>query len=93
MLTWRTILGATILSGSLAAAGCGENKAVKAAREMADAVCACKDVACAQKAASDGTDRLLKVAETARGTESDAKKIEAQTERSTKCLRALASAQ
>ena len=30
------------------AVGCSKNKAVKAAEDMADAVCACKDAACAR---------------------------------------------
>jgi hypothetical protein len=71
------------------AAACGENEAVKAAKSMANAVCACKDLACAQQALNDGTAKLMDVAATAKGTESDAKKIVDETERASKCVAAL----
>ena len=73
----------------VAVAACGENKAVTAAKSMADAVCACKDLACAQKALTDGNSKLMEVASTAKGTEDDANKILAESERASKCAQAL----
>ena len=82
---------ALLFVGSMAAVGgCGENKAVIAAKQLADAVCSCSDLACAQKATADGDAKLMEVAATARGTEEDAKKILAESERATNCLQRLA---
>ena len=70
------------------AAGCSENKAVTAAKSMANAVCACKDLACAKKALEDGTTKLMAHA-SEKGTQSDADKIVAETARASKCVEAL----
>jgi len=81
------ILKIGFLCAALAAmAGCGKNEAVAAAEKMADAVCACNDFECAQKATNDGTEKLMKLAESTRGTEDDAKKIMAASERAAGCL-------
>ena len=40
--------------------GCGKNEAVVAAEEMATAVCACKDLACAQKVSTEQAEKLMK---------------------------------
>jgi hypothetical protein len=80
---------AVFVSLATLAAACGENKAVTAARSMADAVCACKDIACAQKAASDGNAKLIDLASSTRGSEDDAKKILAESDRASKCIEAL----
>ncbi len=50
-----------VLALASIAAGCGENAGVKAAKEMADAVCACEDALCAAKAAKEGGLKLQKV--------------------------------
>lgn len=70
----------------VALVGCGKNEAVKAAEDMADAVCECKDLACAQKASNEGSEKLMKLAESSRGTEDDAKKIMAAGERAADCI-------
>jgi hypothetical protein len=77
----------------VALAGCGKNEAVEAAEDMADAVCKCKDIACAQQASEEGSAKLMKLAESTRGTEDDAKKILAASERAGNCIQKLASAE
>jgi hypothetical protein len=76
---------------SLLVFGCGKNKAVKAAEDMADTVCACKDAACAEQAAKTGQAALMGMANE-RGTESDGKAILAAMERMQSCLTKLTSA-
>jgi hypothetical protein len=73
----------------VAVVGCGKNEAVVAAEDMADAVCKCKDLACAQQASSEGSERLMKLAESSRGTEDDAKKIMAAGQRAADCIERL----
>ena len=65
---------AACLASLALVAGCGKNKAVKAAEDMADAVCACKDTACAAAAAKKGEEALAGMMNES-GTESDAKAI------------------
>ena len=82
------VILSVVLVGALGA-GCGTNKAVKAAEDMATAVCACKDSKCAMEAAKKGADELSKMANE-KGTEADAKKIQTATEKMTKCMTDLA---
>lgn len=83
-----TMIVASLSLGALLWAGCGKNEAVKAAEDMADAVCKCKDLKCAQDAATAGAEKLMKFAN-AKGTESDAKKIVAAGEKARKCIEKL----
>jgi hypothetical protein len=81
------LLVATLVTVGLA--GCGKNKAVKAAEDMADEVCACKDAACAAEAAKKGGEVLMGMAKDATGTESDAKAIVAASNRMQECIKKL----
>ena len=73
-MTTRKMLVGSLMGLLLLAGGCGKNKAVKAAEDMAAAVCACKDAECAMKALEKGSAQLAKMTEE-KGTESDAKEL------------------
>jgi hypothetical protein len=83
----RTLLVLTTFA--LLAAGCGKNKAVKATEDLADEVCACKDVQCAMDAAKRGTEKLMGMMDE-KGTESDVDAIKAATKRMQDCMRDIA---
>ena len=84
------LLIAVLLSSLAVLPACGKNKAVKAAEEMADEVCACKDVMCAASAAKKGQDKLMGMLNET-GTESDAKAITEAASRMQDCVSKLAS--
>ncbi len=72
----------------LLGSACGKNDAVVAAEAMADAVCACADVACAQAAHRQGLTEVMKHKDS-RGTRADAEAIEAAGKRVQLCTAAL----
>lgn len=77
------LIAAALLGGP--GSGCGENRAVKTSRQVADAICACKDQECAFKAAAEGAKQLEKV-RTVKGDDAVAKAIEAQGNRARVCM-------
>ena len=83
MFKTKSMFVAAFVSIALVA-GCGKNKAVKAAEDLADAVCACKDAACAATESKKGMDALMALANES-GTESDAKAITDAMERMQTC--------
>ncbi len=85
MKALKIVIASLSLSALVLAAGCGKNKAVKATEDMADAVCKCKDMACATEAVNKGTAELMKYKDE-KGTESDAKAIQAASEKMAKCM-------
>jgi hypothetical protein len=87
MMTRKLVVAMLVTVGL--AAGCGKNKAVQAAEDMADEVCACKDAACAAAAAKKGQEALMGMMKDARGTESDAKALLAAGERMQECVKKL----
>ena len=68
--------------------GCGNQEAVDAAVNMSDAVCACKQLTCAQEMAKKHNERIEKFKD-ARGTEDDKAKILAAGKRAQACITAL----
>lgn len=66
-------------------AGCSNKEAVDAANAMADAVCACKSLTCAQEMTEKHNDQIEKFKD-ARGTEDDSDKIKAAGKRAQKCI-------
>jgi hypothetical protein len=87
----KMVIGSALLGTLFLVGGCGKNEAVKAAEDMADEVCKCKDMACAQEATSKGTEKLMKFKDT-KGTEDDAKKILAAGEKMSECMQKLTTA-
>jgi len=81
-MRWLVVLG-------VALAGCGKNKAVKYSEEMADAVCACPNLACVETVRKKGMEDLPKVAD-ATGFESDERAIRAAGARMKECQDRLA---
>ncbi|MCB9548890.1 MAG: hypothetical protein H6706_24055 [Myxococcales bacterium] len=75
----------TVILGSLLF-GCGKNEAVVAAEQMAEAVCACKDMACAQKASQEQAEKLMKFKDK-KGTEADVEAIKKAGEKTAECLK------
>ncbi|MEZ4472904.1 MAG: hypothetical protein R3F60_19380 [bacterium] len=75
----------TVVLGSLLF-GCGKNEAVVAAEQMAEAVCACKDMACAQKASQEQAEKLMKFKDK-KGTEADVEAIKKAGEKTAECLK------
>ena len=74
---------------ALALVACGKNKAVKYSEELADAVCACADLACVETVRKKGLEDLPKVAD-ATGFESDERAIRAAGTRMKECQDRLA---
>ena len=66
-----------------------ENGAVKAANRMATAVCACAHLACAQRSATEESEKLMKLKDV-RVTEADADAIRQAGERAAGCMKRLA---
>jgi hypothetical protein len=87
----KMVVGSVVLGTLFLVGGCGKNEAVKAAEDMADEVCKCKDLACAQEATSKGTEKLMKLKDT-KGTEDDAKKILKAGEKMSECMSKLTTA-
>src|SRR5262249_20224630 len=83
------MIRASSLALLLALVGCGKNKAVKYSEEMADAVCACADLACVETVRKKGLEELAKVADAA-GFESDERAIRAAGARMKECQDRLA---
>jgi hypothetical protein len=69
--------------------GCGKNTAVKYSEQMADDVCACADLACAEAVRKKGLEDLPKVAD-ATGFDSDERAIRAAGARMKECQDRLA---
>ena len=69
-------------------AACGKNDAVRAAEEMADAVCVCKDLDCAREAHERGLAQAMKHAGS-RGSKADVEAIVAAGKRLEACRREL----
>jgi hypothetical protein len=80
----KNLIVASMLS-VLALGGCGKNKAVKATEDLADAVCACKDIACAGETAKKGQEELMGMLDE-KGTQSDLDAIMEATKRMQKCM-------
>jgi hypothetical protein len=76
---------ACLLVAVLALGACGKPPAVKAAEELADEVCACKEIACATKAAAAGVEKLSALRDQ-QGSDKDVKAIEKATERAKACM-------
>jgi hypothetical protein len=71
---------------ALVLAGCDrESPGVKAANRMADEVCACKDLACASKAAAAGRADLEKLRDSL-GSSKDADRVVAAGKRAAECV-------
>jgi hypothetical protein len=83
----KKLLVASTLS-ALFLLGCGKNKAVKASEDMADAVCACKDLQCAMEAAKKGQQELMGMLDE-KGTQSDVDAIKDATKKMQSCVEAL----
>jgi hypothetical protein len=66
------------------APACGKNKAVRYADELADAVCACPDLACVEKVRKKGLDDLPRVSD-ATGNDADERAIHAAGARMKAC--------
>lgn len=66
-----------------------ENPAVKAANEMVTAVCACQDLACAQKVSTEQAEKLMKFKDR-RGTEAEIQAIKAAGKRTADCMKRIA---
>ena len=69
--------------------GCGKNEAVKATEDMAAAVCACKDLACAQKVSQEQAEKLMKMKD-AKGSQADADAIKKAGEKAADCMKKIA---
>lgn len=59
--------------GAVALSGCSNKKAVKLAEDMADAVCACKDMKCVADEGTKFAEKAKDLGENPQGTEGDAK--------------------
>jgi hypothetical protein len=83
----RILLGTVlvlVLVLALASAACGKNKAVRYADELADAVCACTDLACVEKVRKKSLDELPSVSD-ATGNDADERAIRAAGARMKAC--------
>ena len=85
----KKLLVANCLAVLVLAAGCGKNKVVKAAEDMADEVCACKDTKCALDAMKKGQEKVLQMMDE-KGTQSDVDAITAAGKRMQDCVQSLA---
>jgi hypothetical protein len=84
-------LGAVLLVGGLVGGGCGQNEAVKITEDVADEVCKCNDLPCAQQAVAKASDKLTKLKDN-RGTDEEAARVKKASERMQECIRKLAPA-
>ncbi len=78
-----------LVAVGLAAAGCGKNKAVRFAEDLADAVCACHDLACVEAVRKKSLEELPKVTD-ATGYDSDERAIRAAGARMKECQERIA---
>jgi hypothetical protein len=73
----------------LLVAACGKNRAVQAVEELAQAVCACADRACADDLIAKAAERFATELAEARGTEADVQAIQAAEARIAACKKKL----
>jgi hypothetical protein len=89
MTKLQVFLGGAAAIATLALAGCGKNKAVVASQEYADKICGCKDVECAKKE-SEAFGKKAEELKDLRGSDADAKEIEAAMKKALDCSMKLA---
>jgi hypothetical protein len=77
---------ASLALGVFLLGGCGKNKAVQFTEDLANEVCACKDVQCAQDVVKKGADKMMEFKDE-KGTESDLKAIQAASEKMQECMK------
>ena len=56
----RMAIGSLVLGLFIFTTGCGKHEAVKEMEKMADEVCKCKDLTCAQEVATKGAEKMQK---------------------------------
>ena len=59
----RMAIGSLVLGLFIFTTGCGKHEAVKEMEKMADEVCKCKDLTCAQEVATKGAEKMQKYKE------------------------------
>ena len=84
-------LGASLIGALFLSLGCGGNDAVKKMEEMAEKVCACKDMDCMQKVQKEAEEwAKTQPKEEPKVSDEEKKKVEAATKKMTECAMKLA---
>jgi hypothetical protein len=90
-MTRTKLFFGTMILATVALAGCGKNKLVKATEDYADKTCACKDMDCVKKE-TDAYGKVVDESKDSRGSDDDVKAIEAAGKKASDCITKLATA-